>query len=534
MEKREVLERHFPGIEQFRDIQEPAIDAILEGQRVLCLMPTGGGKSLIYQVAGLALEKCTLVISPLVALMSQQRDQLVRSGLGAVSFSGMDYRKQFQTLTAMLQGELPDFVFVSPERIANDGYLEYVLRARCEDIGLVVVDEAHCVSQWGEGFRPSYRNIPLALDRIFGDSWPRILCLTATLNEGQQDQIREDFRITRTIKAPALWRDNLDLEIVNLRDGKDETKDAELEGILEEHRGEKVLVFAHRKYGKKGTTRTLDAKYRDRYEGVAHFDSDMSDGEKASVLQGFTDGSIKIVFATSAFGMGVDIPDIRVVVNYLISETIEQYYQEVGRAGRDGKPAKGILLYTRQSRRGRTRLLGESLCTEGSLRSSWEELGPKRGNTMGCVNYEALSEEDRASFALFVDHDVLRVVAKGVLSLNCFEAVTDEGRRFLSDLYTYARKGMVSIIARKSGRNINTLSLDIWRHCSQGDIRMKSSPSKGIFYTFGRELTDDVIDEIVSDQEAKKRARILAFDRFADGIEAGRTAEELVREALRI
>ena len=534
MEKKEVLKRHFPGIEHFRDIQEPAIEALLEGQRVLCLMPTGGGKSLIYQVAGLALEKCTLVISPLVALMSQQRDQLVRSGLGAISFSGMDYRKQFQTLTAMLQGELPDFVFVSPERIANDGYLEYVLRARCEDIGLVVVDEAHCVSQWGEGFRPSYRNIPLALDRIFGDSWPRILCLTATLNEGQQHQIQEDFRITRTIKAPALWRDNLDLEIVNLRDGKDETKDAELERILEEHRGEKVLVFAHRKYGKKGTTRTLDAKYRDRYEGVAHFDSDMGDGEKASVLQGFTDGSIKIVFATSAFGMGVDIPDIRVVVNYLISETIEQYYQEVGRAGRDGKPAKGILLYTGQSRRGRVRLLGESLCTEGSLRSSWEELGPKRGNAMGCVNYEALSEEDRASFSLFVDHDVLRVAAKGVLSLNCFEAVTDEGRRFLSDLCSYAKTGMVSIIARKSGRNINTLSLDIWRHCSQGDIRMKSSPSKGIFYTFGRELTDDVIDEIVSDQEAKKRARILAFDRFADGIEAGRTAEELVREALRI
>ena len=124
---------------------------------------------------------------------------------------------------------------------------------------------------------------------------------------------------------------------------------------------DKILVFTHRKHANKGTTRTLFEKYKDTFEGVAYFDSDLSDSEKANVMQRFTDGTVKIVFATSAFGMGVDIEDIRVVVNYLISETVEQYYQEVGRGGRDGNPAYGYLLYTNQSKRGRRMLLNSTL-----------------------------------------------------------------------------------------------------------------------------------------------------------------------------
>ena len=155
MEKKELLKRYFPDVDDFRGVQESAIDAIVEGNKVLCLMPTGGGKSLIYQIAGLCVGKATLVISPLVALMSQQNKQMTALGLSSVSFAGMDYRKQFRTITDMATGILPKFIFTSPERISNDGYLEYVLSLRKEDIGLVVIDEVHCVSQWGEGFRPA-------------------------------------------------------------------------------------------------------------------------------------------------------------------------------------------------------------------------------------------------------------------------------------------------------------------------------------------------------------------------------------------
>ena len=534
MDKRLLLKKYFSNIDDFREVQEPTIDALISGENVLCLMPTGGGKSLIYQIAGLAIEKATLVVSPLVALMSQQCEQLAGKGIPAINFSGMDYKKQFRVITEMAHSQLPRYIFTSPERISNDGYLEYVLKLRSEEIGLVVVDEVHCVSQWGEGFRPAYRNIPLALNRIFGMNWPRILCLTATLNDRQQAQIQDEFHITKLIKGEKLWRENLHLEIVNLKDGKEETKDSELERIIDEHPGEKILVFAHRKYGNKGTTRTLAEKYKTVYDGVASFDSDMSDSDKAAVMQGFIDGMVKIVFATSAFGMGVDIEDIRVVVNYLISETVEQYYQEVGRGGRDGKPAYGYLLYTNQSKRGRRNLLNSTLCTEKNIRDEWEARKLKAGQTFNHVDYDSMTEEQRTAFALLMDYGIVSVIAKGVQSLKCFEAVTAEGQSFLGSMAGLSRTGLVSIVARKSEKNINTLTLDIWMHCVNGNLRLKSAPSKAIFYTIKSELTDDIVEQILSDQAAKKELRVQAFERFTQGIEAGKTAEQLVKEALDI
>ena len=534
MDKKELLKKYFPKIDDFREIQEPTIDALIDGENVLCLMPTGGGKSLIYQIAGLAIEKTTLVISPLVALMSQQCDKLNEKGLSAINFSGMDYRKQFRTITDMSHRKMPRFIFTSPERISNDGYLEYVLKKQSKEIGLVVVDEVHCVSQWGEGFRPAYRNIPLALNRIFGEDWARVLCLTATLNEKQQSQIQEEFHITKTIKGEKLWRDNLHLEILNLKDGKDETKDSELEKIIEKHAGEKILVFAHRKFGNKGTTRTLYEKYKDTFEGVAFFDSDMSDTDKAAVMDGFISGDVKIVFATSAFGMGVDIEDIRVVVNYLISETVEQYYQEVGRGGRDGNPAYGYLLYTNQSKRGRRMLLNSTLCTEKNIRDEWEARKLEAGQPFNHVNYETMNDEQRTAFSLLMDYGLISIVAKGVQSLKCFEAISLEGEKFLKDMAQYSKTGLVKVITKKSGKNINSLILELWKHCVEGDIKMKSAPNKAIFYTTKQELDDALIDQMLTDQENKKESRVQAFEQFTTGIEAGRTAEELVKEALDI
>lgn len=370
-----------------------------------------------------------------------------------------------------------------------------------------------------------------------------MLCLTATLNAMQQKQILEDFRITKTIQAPTLWRENLTLRIANLGDGKDETKDAELERILDEHRGEKVLVFAHRKYGNKGTTRTLDEKYRERYEGVAHFDSDIADSEKEAVLKGFADGTIKIVFATSAFGMGIDIPDIRVVVDYLISETVEQYYQEVGRAGRDGLPAEGFLLYTNQSRRGRLALLRQSLCTEATLTRVWDDYKPQGRSKIRCVNYRVMSEEDKVAFSLLVDHGIFRIIAKGLQSLDCLEGVTSKGKAFVAEVRSHTKKsGSTILIAKKSGRSVASLTYDVWRLCSTGDIRMASAPSKGMFYEIGRPLDQETLTMILADQETKKRTRVESFEAFANAIEGGSeqenacgaTAERLVRRELGI
>lgn len=241
-DERRSISKVFQREKGFRDVQEETIDSLLAGKNTLCLMPTGGGKSLIYQVAGLCMEKTTIIISPLIALMNQQNAEMRAKGISTVSFSGMDYKKQFALITDMANGVMPQYIFTSPERISSDGYLEYALNKRRDDIGLVVVDEAHCISQWGDGFRPAYRNIPDFLDRIFGrDGWPATLCLTATLNEEQQQQVIKDFHISNVVKGENLWRRNLYLEILNLKDGKEDTKDEELERIIEKHRGEKSL-----------------------------------------------------------------------------------------------------------------------------------------------------------------------------------------------------------------------------------------------------------------------------------------------------
>lgn len=458
-----------------------------------------------------------------------------RELVSTVSFSGMDYKKQFALITDMANGVMPQYIFTSPERISSDGYLEYALNKRRDDIGLVVVDEAHCISQWGDGFRPAYRNIPDFLDRIFGrDGWPATLCLTATLNEEQQQQVIKDFHISNVVKGENLWRKNLYLEILNLKDGKEDTKDEELERIIEKHRGEKILVFAHRVYGKHPTTRTLYDKYKDVYEGVAYFDSKADDKYKAYVLEGFKNGDIKIVFATSAFGMGVDIPDIRVVVNYLISETVEQYYQEVGRGGRDNQPAYGYLLYTNQSKRGRRMLLNQSLCTEADLVSLYEDRKPKGDVAFGHVSYEDMNEEQRIAFALLLEYGVFSVIAKGLASTRCLDSITEEGQSFLDSIKQYARNGSTTVAAKKSGKNINSMILNIWELCVNRALRMSKAPDRSIFYVQERKLDDELKAEIISDQEKKKVHRVAKFEEFVSSIEAGDSAEMLVRKALNI
>ncbi len=537
MDKYEVLEKYFKkdNIVSFRGKQEEAIDAVLAGEKVLCLMPTGEGKSLIYQVSGLCIGQAVIVISPLIALMKQQYNDLVKKGLRCLFLSELDYRNQFKELNSIAKGSLPDFIFISPERAANDGHLEFVLNLIRDKIGLVVVDEAHCISQWGEDFRPAYKTIPDFINRVFGsNSWPHILCLTATLNNDDRRQIESDFGITKTIISPNLWRTNLNLTLINLGSIKDDSKDDILQRIFEKHKGEKILVFVHRKHGSKGTTRTLYRKFSEMYTGIDFFDADISDSEKNRILQGFKDGSIKIVFATSAFGMGVDIPDIRVVVHYLISESVEQYYQEVGRAGRDGKPAYGYLLYTKQSRNGRKRLIESSLCNEEILRAEYANRIPRRGSELGSIKYEELTEERRTAFALLIEYKVINVVAKGVQSTQCYKESGNEGKQFLKEIKEVTATQLTKVVCKRRGTPINSLISNIWRLCSKGELSLASSPGKAIFYTINKELYDDIVEEIINDQQVKREKRMEAFMKFVTAIENDESAETIVKTALNI
>ena len=335
------------GHSEFHPPQLEVIQNLLAGRNTLCLMPTGAGKSLCYQIAGLLKEKLTVVLFPLRALAAQQA-QILRDehGLRVVSIdAGMSGQEQYKALRGLLV-QPPDFLFFSVERASTDGYLEYVLRRLHGQIGLIAIDEAHCISQWGENFRPAYKEIPDFLDRIFlHHPKPPVLCLTATLNEKDREQICRDFDIAPqdVLLSASLFRTNLDLRRETLPN--ENAKTSRLEEILHAHPRDKVLVYVHRKKSKHGTS-ALSEAFRARGFACDNFDADLDTEDRSRVLENFRSGKTPVVFATGAFGMGIHISDIRVVVHYLMPESIEQYYQEAGRAGRDGKPSVCYLLFT--------------------------------------------------------------------------------------------------------------------------------------------------------------------------------------------
>ncbi|HCS74058.1 MAG TPA: hypothetical protein DIW17_09300, partial [Clostridiales bacterium] len=338
----------------------------------------------------------------------------------------------------------------------------------------------------------------------------------------------------QTIVSPNLWRTNLNLEIKNLGSGKDNSKDETLEKILYQHQDEKILVFVHRKYGRKGTTRTLHKKFSEIYPDCAFFDADIADGEKDRILEGFKDGSIRLVFATSAFGMGVDISDIRVVIHYLIPESVEQYYQEVGRSGRDGEPAFGYLLYTNQSKNGRRRLIARSLCDEKTLRNEYADRKAGQAGLFGSIKYEDLIDERRTAFALLIEYGVINVLAKGVQSIGCFKGVSEEGKKFLDEIKKITTTGLTKIVCMKKKVGINPLTADIWRLCASGDLVLSSSPGKAVFYSISKELDDDVVEKIMADQQEKSDKRLISFNNFVSAIENKESIEKIVKDALSI
>ncbi len=218
-------------------------------------MPTGGGKSLVYQAAGIRRTGTTLVLSPLVALMGEQSERLrTKTGVRSISLSDLSGPPLYNMLREFDFEHGPTFMFTSPERLSSDGYLEYNLRRNRDAISLIVVDEAHCVSQWGHTFRPAYKAISRGLDAIFGcNAWPPVLCLTATLNPRDQEEILAEFRISPqdVVRTPSLLRENLALRCELLKD--EPAKKSRLAEILAAHAGEKILVYVHRKEGEYGT-----------------------------------------------------------------------------------------------------------------------------------------------------------------------------------------------------------------------------------------------------------------------------------------
>ena len=331
------LRTHF-GHQEFRQGQEEIVSAVLGGRDVLAVMPTGSGKSLGYQLPAVMLPGTTLVVSPLISLMKDQVDELNRRGIGSASLHSMlSAGNRREVLSAARAGALR-LLYVAPERFASDQFLRLLGEL---DVARFVVDEAHCVSEWGHDFRPDYRRLRAAaglcrtIDRAA--SRPPIAAFTATATP----EVRADIVALLGLEEPQVLVAGFDRPNIYLRverAGGDEDKNDLLPGLV---RGRRTLVYAATRKTTEAAAKLLQGS------GVpaAVYHAGLEDGERMRVQDAFAAGSLPVVCATNAFGMGIDRPDVDAVVHYAIPGSVEAYYQEIGRAGRDGRPATATLLW---------------------------------------------------------------------------------------------------------------------------------------------------------------------------------------------
>lgn len=331
MDKLGVLKQHF-GHAAFRPGQEELIDAALSGRDAFGVMPTGGGKSLCYQIPALLLNGVALVISPLISLMKDQVTALKTAGVDAAFLNSSLTGEQMRAVYRNLRAGKYKIVYVAPERLEGEGF---VALAQSLPISLVAVDEAHCISQWGQDFRPSYLRIPDFLEKL--PRRPVLAAFTATATE----QVREDVERILRLREPArvvtgFDRPNLYFEVL-----RPKNKAATLRALLERQRGKSGIVYC----ATRNNVETLCAELCADGIPATRYHAGLSDEERRQNQEDFLFDRKSVMLATNAFGMGIDKSNVSFVIHYNMPKSLEAYYQEAGRAGRDGEMAECALLY---------------------------------------------------------------------------------------------------------------------------------------------------------------------------------------------
>lgn len=333
MNQYEIL-KHYFGYDTFRDGQEKLIHAILEGRDVLGIMPTGAGKSLCYQIPALMMGGITLVISPLISLMKDQVSNLNQVGILAAYLNSSLTPGQYRKVLELARGGRYPIIYVAPERLVTEDFLQFALDPQV-NISMVAVDEAHCVSQWGQDFRPSYLKIVDFIKRL--PKRPVVSAFTATATA----EVRDDIIDILMLQEPEVLTTGFDR--TNLYFGVQTPKDRyqALVELLEQHKAESGIVYC---LTRKIVEEVCEKLIKEGFS-VTRYHAGLSDAERKHNQEEFIYDNVRIMVATNAFGMGIDKSNVRFVIHYNMPKNMESYYQEAGRAGRDGEPAECILLY---------------------------------------------------------------------------------------------------------------------------------------------------------------------------------------------
>ena len=328
----DILQKYY-GYTSFRKGQENIIKSIINKEDVLAIMPTGGGKSICYQVPALCLDGITIVISPLISLMKDQVDALKTMGVKALLINSSLSNSEYSKVLEDIENDECKIIYIAPERLDN---LEFVNIIRGKNISQVAIDEAHCVSQWGHDFRVSYKKIPHFINKL--EKRPIVTAFTATAS----NEVREDIIRILNLHSPAVYITGFDRENLSINIVKSSSKNKYILDYIENHKNESGIIYA-------STRKEVENIYEGllkRNYSVAKYHAGLSNDARHEYQEKFINDDIKIMVATNAFGMGIDKPNIRWVLHYNMPQSIENYYQEIGRAGRDGEDSECVLLFS--------------------------------------------------------------------------------------------------------------------------------------------------------------------------------------------
>ncbi|MDU5106469.1 MAG: DNA helicase RecQ [Clostridium sp.] len=332
MDKLEVLEKYF-GYKNFRRGQEKIIDEILREKDVLAIMPTGGGKSLCYQIPALILEGITIVISPLISLMKDQVDTLNSMGINSAFLNSSLSTYEFNEVMNGIENKKYKIIYVAPERLHSNEFITAITQVK---IAQVAIDEAHCVSQWGHDFRVSYKGISTFIDKLI--ERPIITAFTATASE----EVRDDIVNLLRLNNPKIFVTGFDRENLRINVIKGIEKKKFLINYIKGNSKDAGIIYA-------ATRRDVDSIYELLNKNnikAGRYHAGLSNDERIKCQEEFINDETNVIVATNAFGMGIDKPNIRYVIHYNMPKNIEGYYQEIGRAGRDGEESECIMLFS--------------------------------------------------------------------------------------------------------------------------------------------------------------------------------------------
>ena len=529
----EILRKHW-GYESFRPCQEDIITSILNGNDTLGLLPTGGGKSITFQVPALVFDGLTIVITPLISLMKDQVDNLRQLGIKAVYIhSGLTKSEHRLAIDKCRLGKVK-LLYLSPEKLQSTSMINYL---RLMDVKLIVVDEAHCISQWGYDFRPSYLNIN-TIRKLFPVA--PILALTASATPEVVDDIMSklEFR-QRNIFAKSFSRNNLSYLV---REG--EHKEGQLIKILKATSGSAIIYVRSRRR----TREIAEILYK---EGISadFYHAGLASEDKNEKQNKWKSDQCRVMVATNAFGMGIDKHNVRTVIHYDLPSSLEEYYQEAGRAGRDGKPAFAVLLVAKYDKATLSRRISEKFPDKDFIKRVYDLLGNflevaigsgynqvyefnfnlfcKRFNLPPISTHSALKILSQAQYIDFIEEintssrTMVLLNKEELYSLklepnidNVFQSLLRSYTGLFAD-YVFINETLLANRLNCSEQNIYNALLVLTRLHAIHYVPRKSTPY--IVYTTSRELPKHILlpKDIYEHQRDRLIKRIEAMKRFA-------------------